>query len=386
MQSHQLRRLASIACTVLLLLAFVATSYAKDSLVYFGTYTGGKSSKGIYVSRLDAKTGKLSTPELAAETPNPSFITLAPDGKFLYAATGINEFNGEKTGAVSAFSVDAASGKLTLLNQKSSGGDGPCHVRVDTKGKIALVANYGSGSVKSFLLKPDGSIGDGGTFIQHHGSSVNTNRQAGPHAHCIVPDPSNRFALACDLGTDKVMIYTLNPTSAELDVQSPLYASVPPGAGARHIAFRPDGKFAYVINEMACSMTAFLWNSTEGKLTALETVPLLPKGVEVVSGYSGAEVDVHPSGKFVYGSLRGHDSLSVLAADEKTGKLTLVENVSSNGKVPRCFGIDPTGRWLICANQKSDSVTVFSINPKTGKLTATGQELQVGAPVCVKFL
>ena len=371
--------------TFLSLLAGVLTASAKDSLVYFGTFTS-ELSKGIYVSRLDERTGKLSAPELAATVSSPNFLALSPDGRFLYAATRADEFSGVKGGAVSAFAVDATTGKLTLLNQKSSGGTGPCHVSVDSSGKILFVANYNGGSVKSFLLKPDGRIGVDGTFIQHTGHSVNPDRQTAAHAHWIAADPSDRFVLACDLGMDKVMIYKLDPTNATLIANNPPSAAVPPGAGARHLAFSRDDRFAYVINELACTVTTFAWDAASGTLTALETNPILPPAVKVQTNFTAAGILASPNGRFVYATVRGHDSVSVFAADARGGRLKFVENVPSHGKVPRALGIDPTGRWLIIVNQKSANAVVFSINGETGKLTPTGQELQIGEPVDVKFV
>ena len=366
-------------------MAFAAVAPAKEFLVYFGTYTNALS-RGIYVSRLNADTGKLSAPELAAVAPNPCFVNASPDGKFLYSANSI-KFNDENNGSVSAFAIDKKSGHLKLLNEKSSGGNGPCHVSVDATGKILLAANYGGGSVKSFLLNADGSIGADGTFIQHHGGSVNTNRQAAPHAHFICADPSNRFALACDLGTDKVMIYALNTNTAEFDIPAGFStARVPAGAGARHLAFSRNGKFVHVANEMGCSLTTFSWDAKAGTLTAIETVSLLPTNVPVRKEFTSAEIRVHPSGKFVYATVRGHDSVSVLAADESTGRLKLIQNFSSGGKVPRGLGIDPTGRWLITANQRSDNAVEFAINPQTGMISATGTELKIGSPVDVNFV
>lgn len=370
---------------VLLTLAWCAPVVAKDFWVYFGTYTG-KSSKGIYASRLDAASGKLTPPELVAESTSPSFLAVSPNEKFLYAANEVPKFEGKTAGAVSGFAIDRATGKLTPLNQKSSGGAGPCHLVVDATGKSVLVANYGGGSVQALPVKPDGSLDDGGTFIQHEGSSVNQGRQSSPHGHAIVTDPANRFALACDLGLDKVLIYKLDPAKAGLAANDPPFATVPPGSGPRHIAFRPDGKFAYVINEMTCTVTAFAFDGKRGALEALETISSLPKDMTVQRGFSTAEIEVHPSGQFVYGSNRGHDTLAVFAIDAKSGKLTPVEHISTKGKTPRSFGIDPTGRWLLAANQGSDTVVVFAIDAKTGKLQPTGQELQVGTPVCVKFV
>jgi 6-phosphogluconolactonase len=367
-----------------LTLAFCAPALAKDFWVYFGTYTG-KSSKGIYASRLDAATGKLTPPELVAETTSPSFLAVSPNEKFLYAANEVPKFEGKDGGAVSAFAIDRATGKLAALNTKSSGGAGPCHLVVDATGKSVLVANYGGGSVQALPVKQDGSLDDGGAFIQHQGSSVDKGRQSSPHGHAIVTDPGNRFALACDLGLDKVLIYKLNPAKAGLTANEPAFGTVPAGSGPRHIAFRPDGKFAYVINEMSCTVTTFAFDSKRGALEAVETTSSLPKDETVQRGYSTAEIEMHPSGKFVYGSNRGHDTLAVFAIDAKSGKLILVEHASTKGKIPRSFGIDPTGRWLLAANQSSDNVVAFAIDPNTGKLTPTGQELQVGTPVCVKF-
>jgi 6-phosphogluconolactonase len=379
----QLRVAASCA---LVLMVFVTVAQAKEFFVFFGTYTNALS-RGIYVSRLDAATGKLSAPELAAATPSPCFLAVSPDEKFLYAPNSVRTFNGENTGCVSSFVIDKISGKLTLLNQKSSGGAGPCHVSVDATGKVLLVANYNGGSVKAFLLQTNGGIGADGSFLQHGGSGVNTNRQASPHAHFITTDPSNRFALACDLGTDRVMIYTLDTNTAELDVRSGFSTStVPPGSGARHLAFSRDGKFIHVVNEMACTVTTFAWDSDKGKLDLLETISALPPGVAVQPEFTAAEILVHPSGKFVYATVRGHDSVSVFAANERSGRLTFVQNVSAGGKVPRGLGIDPTGRWLITANQKSENVVEFKIDAETGKLSPTGQEFKIGSPVDVKFV
>ena len=363
--------------------AFATAASAKEFLVYFGTYTNALS-RGIYVARLDADTGKISTPELAAEVANPCFLNLSPDRRFLYSANS-TKFDGNN-GSVSAFAVDKKSGGLKLLNEKSSGGNGPCHVSVDASGKVLLAANYGSGSVKSFRLENDGSIGPDGSLLQHTGSGVNTNRQAAPHAHFICADPGNRFALACDLGLDRVMAYQLNTTNARLEVEHGYnLGDVPPGAGARHLAFSRDAKFIYVLNEMGCSISRFSWDAKNGLLELQETVSALPPGVELQKNFTAAEILVHPSGKFIYATLRGHDSVSVFAA-KKSGKLTFVQNISCGGKVPRGLGIDPTGRWLFTGNQKSDNVAEFSIEAKTGKLTATGTELHIGSPVDMKFV
>jgi 6-phosphogluconolactonase len=353
--------------------------------VYIGTYTGAKS-KGIYVSRFDAATGKLGTPQLAAETASPSFLAIHPGHRFLYAANEVGDFNGKKSGAVSAFSIDSTSGKLSALNQQPSGGDGPCHVSVDATGKSVLVANYGSGSVEVLPVRQDGSLDAPTTFVQHHGSSANPQRQEGPHAHFITTDAGNRFAVACDLGLDQVLVYKFDAANSSLVANAPPSASVAPGSGPRHLAFHPGGRYAYVINEIKCTVAVFSYDANRGTLTELQTLSTLPDGESVKPDFSTAEIEAHPSGKFLYGSNRGHNTIVVFNVNEKTGKLTRVENVSTEGKTPRSFGIDPTGRYLLAANQDSDSVVVFRLDQATGRLTPTGGRVEVGAPVCVTFV
>ena len=362
------------------------TSSGKNQcFVYFGTYTGAKS-QGIYVSRFDLATGQLGAPELAAVTKNPSFVAIHPNHRFLYAVGEFSSADGKKGGVVSAFAIDPASGKLTLLSQQPAGAGGaPCYVSVDKAGEHALAANYGGGSVVVLAINKDGSLGETAAFVQHTGSSVNPKRQAGPHAHAINLDAANRFAFVPDLGLDKVMIYRYGPKGA-LTPNEPAFATVAPGSGPRHIAFHPNGRFAYVINEIACTMTAFSYDAKRGELKELQTLSTLPVGESVLPSYSTAEVLVHPSGKFVYGSNRGHDTIVIFAADPKSGKLTLIGHESTQGKIPRCFGIDPTGAYLLAANMDTHNVAVFRIDPKTGRLTPTGQSIEVGAPVCVQFL
>jgi 6-phosphogluconolactonase len=246
------------------------------------------------------------------------------------------------------------------------------------------VANYGSGSVAVLPVKQDGSLGEASAFIQHTGSSVNTQRQKEPHAHSINVSPDNRFAVAADLGLDELLVYRFDPTKGSLTANEPPFTRVNPGAGPRHFAFRPDGKFAYVINEIGSTITALTWDAARGILTEIQTISTLP------AGFSGrndcADVHVHPTGKFVYGSNRGHDSIAVFSVDQAKGTLTSVEYVSTQGKVPRNFGIDPTGSFLIAANQNSDNLVVFRIDAETGKLSATGQSLQLSRPVCIQFV
>lgn len=350
----------------------------REFLVYIGTYTR-KLSKGIYVGRFDAGSGKLGPLELAAEVANPSFVALHPKGGFLYSVT-----EGGKEGAVSAFSIDKASGKLTFLNRQSSRGGGPCHLNVDKTGRMLVAVNYGTGSVASLPVAADGKLGEAATFIQHTGSSANPKRQSGPHAHSVNFSPDNRFAIVCDLGLDRVFVYKAFPATGTLAAGEPPFATVKPGSGPRHFAFHPNGKFAYVINEMALTVTAFAWNA--GKLREIATVSTLPPDVKVADALSTAEVVVHPSGKFLYGSNRGHDTLAAFSVDTKTGMLTPIGHTPSGGKIPRGFCIDPTGSYLIAAHQNSDSLVIFQIDRATGKLTPTGQTVEVGAPVCVRYL
>ncbi len=357
----------------------------KGSLVYFGTYTGEKS-QGIYVSRLDGATGALSAPQLAAEIRNPSYLAIHPDGASLYAVSEVNEVDGKPGGAVSAFAVDRATGMLKARNRQSSGGRGPAHIITDKAGRHALVANYGGGSVAVLPIERDGTLEPASAVVQHTGSSVDQARQKEPHAHSVNLDPDNRRAYVADLGIDKVMIYRLGAAGGSLTPNEPPFAAVTPGAGPRHFAFHPAGRFAYVINEIDCTITAFSVNPDNGGLTAMQTASTLPEGQAVVQGYSTADVQVHPSGKFLYGSNRGHDSIVVFAIDERTGRLTYVEHEATGGSTPRAFGLDPTGTFLLAANQRSDSVVVFRIDAATGRLTPTGQTAAVGAPVCVKFV
>ena len=377
--------LLALCCCALSVAATRAARAADKCLVYIGTYTGDKS-QGIYLCELDLASGKCSEPQLAAKVKNPSFVAVHPSRKYLYAVSEISDLDGKPTGGVSAFAIDPSTGLLTLLNQQSSEGAGPCHVTVDRSGRCALVANYGGGSVAALPIGDDGRLSPAATFIQHKGSSVNKARQEGPHAHSINVDPANRFAVAADLGLDKVLVYRLDPSAGKLVPNEPPSTKVAPGAGPRHFAFHPNAKFAYVINEIACTVTAFHYDPELGLLTEVQTITTLPEGESVKPEYSTAEVQVHPSGKFVYGSNRGHDSITVFAVDPKTGKLSFVQNQSTQGHTPRGFGIDPTGQFLLAGNQDSDTATVFRIDPQSGKLSPTGQQLEVGKPVCFKFL
>ena len=354
-------------------------------LVYFGTYTTGQS-KGIYVSRLDPAAGTLSPAELAAQTPSPSFLAIDSTERFLYAVNEVDTFEGRPTGVVSAFMVDRTTGILKWLNQQPSEGPGPAHLTIDREGKNVLVANYGGGSVVVLPVARDGKLKSASNFVQHSGSSANKQRQSAPHAHSITLDPQDVFAYVADLGLDRILIYRFDGRKGLLNLNDPSSASVAPGAGPRHFSIHPSGRYGYVINEMNVTVTGFNIDAARGELTELQTISALPPKQAPQSGMSGAELEVHPSGRFLYTSVRGHNSIAVYTIDENTGKLTYVENTSTQGDTPRGFGIDPDGKYLIVGNQNSDTVVVFEIDQQTGKLTPTGSKIDVTAPVCVKFV
>jgi 6-phosphogluconolactonase len=383
------RILLSVAPFVFLLSARCTAAPANHHtkyLLYVGTYTEqGSESKGIYVYRFDSATGQLVPIGLAAKTINPSFIAVHPDQRFLYAVNEVSNYNGQKSGAVSAFAIDHASGKLTLLNQVASRGGDPCYISLDKTGKFLMVANYAGGSVAVFPLLEDGRLGEASAFVQHTGHGTNPERQEAPHAHSIDASPDNRFAIVDDLGLDETLSYGFDAAKGSLTpTTEATVAKAAPGAGPRHFALHPNGKFAYVIDEMASTVSAFQYDASSGKLQPLQTISALPKDF---SGHSeAAEIQVHPSGKFLYASNRGHDSIAVFAIDRDKGTLTPIEYISTKGQSPRHFEIDPSGSLLFAANEKSDNIVIFHINPKTGRLTPTGKTLEVSQPVCIKFV
>lgn len=381
-----LRRLVAPFLSVALAATALAATPPKEYFVYFGTYTNNAKSKGIYRATLDVASGKLSAAAVAAECGDPAFLAVHPNGKFLYAIDERADPVKTPGRGVSAYALDARSGALTLLNQQSVGGSGPCHLSVDATGKCVLVANYGGGSIAALPIGADGQLGSAVSVIQHAGSSVNPARQKEPHAHAIEVSPDNRFALVPDLGLDKVMIYKLDAAKAALTANEPAFAPLPPGSGPRHLAFHPNGRFVYVINELTCTMSVFAYDARRGALSDVQNISTLPPGETVQRGQSTAEVIAHPSGKFLFGSNRGHNTIVVYAVDAATGKLTLVEHQSTQGRNPRHFAVDPTGAWLLAENQGSDTVVIFRIDPKTGKLTPTGQSLEVPVPVSAVFV
>lgn len=356
---------------------------AKTLRVYIGTYTRGES-RGIYLLELSLQRGELVDRGLAGEIENPSFLAIHPNRRWLFAVGETSTFRGAAGGAVSALEIDAATGKLTLLNQQSSQGGAPCHIVVDPAGKHVLVANYTGGSVIVLPVGEDGRLGEATAFVQHRGSSVDPQRQRGPHAHSINVDAAGRFAVAADLGLDQLLVYRFDVQRGTLQPNDTPFATVAPGSGPRHFAFHPSGRYAYAINEMASTITAFSYDAQRGTLKELHTITTLPAGFS--GRNSTAEVQVHPSGRFVYGSNRGHNSLAVFRVDEETGRLTAAGHQPSGGSTPRNFGIDPTGQYLLAANQDSHNVVLFRIDPQTGALEPTGREVKVPSPVCVKFV
>lgn len=361
------------------------------TLVYVGTYTTGKStSKGIYVFRLQTENLEASQNitlvplGLAAETPNPSYLDIDFTRRLLFAVNEIDEFEGKPTGAVSAFSIDPATGTLMLLNQRPSMGRGPCYLVLDKERRNVLVANYGSGTVAVLPVGPDGRLGDATSVVQHTGSSINPERQKGPHAHCIMLDPANRFAFACDLGLDKILSYRFDAGKGTLTPNEPAFASVKPGAGPRAMVFRPDGRFAYVGNELHSSATVFRYDSNTGVLTEVQTVSTLPEYFD--GRNSVAEVGMHPSGKWLYVSNRGHNSVVLFNIDPDKGTLTYVEEQGTGGRTPRHFGIEPSAKHLAIANQHSDTVLAGRIDAGNGRLKPSGVFASAPTPVFVKFL
>jgi len=353
-------------------------------IAYVGTYTAKTSSKGIYAYRFDPEKGQLTSIGVAAETADPSFLAVHPNGKYLYAVNEISTFNGGAGGAVSAFSIAAKTGALEFLNQVPTRGAGPCHVSVERNGAYVLVANYDGGSIASFAVHDDGSLGTASGYVQHSGSGPNKERQEGPHAHWIGTSPDNRFALAVDLGLDQVLVYGFDSSKGIFTPMLSGFAKVKPGAGPRHLAFHPNGKFAYVLNEMDSSVTVFSYQAKNGAFSSLETISAVPR--DYAGRKEAAEIAVHPSGKFLYTSNRGHDSIAIFEINPAKGTLKSLGQVLSGGKTPRHFAIDPTGMYLLAENQESNNVVVFHIDPATGNLTPTGQTIEVPSPVCITFV
>jgi 6-phosphogluconolactonase len=379
-----------------------------DYLMYVGTYTGFKyvqhsktqgrgesHSKGIYVSRFHAATGEFSQPELAAEMVNPSFLTISPNHLFLYAVSEDPLSVGpplDHSSYVSAFAIDHATGKLRLLNTVPAGGTSTCFISMDKTGKYVLMANFGSGSVSIVRVKQDGSLGELTGFIQNVGRSVDPSIQNEPHPHSILVSPDNRYAIVSDLGLDKVLIFRFDAETGRLSPPDPPFATVYPGGGPRHFAFDPAGKFGYQLSEMSGVVDVFAWDPAKGTLTGVQRAHTVPH--DFFGGNHSGEIEVHPSGKFLYESNRrtrgeserGPETIGVFAIDPGNGTLTQVEQTNSGGLIPRNFKIDPTGAYLLAANQLTNNIVLFKIDQSTGRLAKTGTEVKVDTPVCIQFV
>jgi 6-phosphogluconolactonase len=382
---HCLRPVVLLLALMLSTLLAAAAEKSGKYFVYVGTDTGERAkSKGIYAYRYDAATAQITPLGLAVESAYPTFLAAHPNGRFLYAVNEVGNYKGPNSGGVSAFSIDHATGKLTFLNEVPSRGADPCYLIVDKAGKNVLVANYTGGSVAVFPVLADGKLGEASAFVQHAGHGANPERQEGPHAHSIDLSPDNRFAMVDDLGLDELLVYKFDGAKGSLTANNPPFAKFDAGAGPRHFVLRPDGKFAYVVAEMGNTVTVFSNDAASGRLQPLQTVTTLPKDFK--GRNDDAEIQLHPSGKFLYASNRGDDSIAIYAIDESKGTLTLVGIVPTGGKEPVSFEIDPTGALLFAANKKSDNIVVFKIDAKTGGLTPTGKVLDVASPMCVKFV
>jgi 6-phosphogluconolactonase len=368
MMMKRYRAVSWLAAAAWIALALLPAA-AADLTVYFGTHTAGPG-KGFSVSHFDTVTGALSKPEFLLETPAPAYFVIAPGGRRLYSCNS--------TGFVSAYSIDPATAQLKLINQKPSGGGDPSYISLDRTGHYVLVANFESGNVAVWALEPDGSLGERTAFVQHTDGGLQ------PHAHSIRVDPTNRFALVGDTGLDRLFVYKFNVKDGSLTPNDPPFVTAAPGANPRHVAFHPNGRWLYVLTEAGSTIMLFNWDTKRGALSEVQTVSTLPKDFQGKSAC--AEMQVHPSGKFVYASNRGRDSIAVFSVDGKTGRLTLIQDVPSGGKTPRNFDLDPTAHWMLVTNHDSNNAMVFRIDQQTGKLTPTGQPVDVPYPFCPRFL
>jgi len=355
---------------------------SKAPLVLIGTYTEheGSQSKGIYVYQMDPATGTLTLEREVRGVLNPSYLEIHPGRKFIYAVNELREFAGEETGGVSAFSINSASGEIDLLNAYSSRGQDPCYISIEQTGRFALVANYTGGNAAMLPIQADGRLGPATDVVQHSGSSVNPERQTAPFVHSIRPDPTNRFAIAADLGADKLVVYEMDLENGKLRTHAEI--NVQPGSGPRHSIFHPNGQYLYLINELNSTLIVYRYRSDSGSLEEVQTISTLPPD------YQGENLcaDLHIYGNYLYASNRKHDSIAWYRIDESSGRLSYEDEIPSGGKEPRGFAIDPTGRFLLAAHERSDNVVIFAIDRASGRLSGTGQEAKVSHPVCVKFM
>ncbi len=349
--------------------------------VFVGTYTEpeGSQSEGVYVYRMNPSSGELTFVRAVKDIINPSYLAIHPQQGFLYAVNEVQTYRDQNGGGVSAFSVN--SDEIRLLDEQPSNGSDPCYVSVEQTGRFALVANYTSGSIAMFPIQSDGQLGPASDVIQHSGSSVHPDRQKGPHAHCILPDPTNRFAMAVDLGLDKLLVYQMDLEAGKLHKH--IEIDIQPGAGPRHLTFHPNGHYAYLINELNATVNSYHYDSENGTFEELQTVPALPEGFQGEN--LCADIHVSPDGNYLYASNRGHDSIVCFRIDENTGRLTYQHYTPTGGREPRNFAIDRSGTFLLVGNQKTNNIVTFRIDAESGNLTRTGHEVDVSRPVCLKF-
>ncbi len=351
-------------------------------LCYIGTYTH-TTSEGIYLYEVDLATGALNLVNVSPAGDHPSYLAFHPNGRYLYAVNETEVYEGKASGAVSSYAINPQTGALTFLNRQASGGASPCYVSVDATGQIVLVANYHGGSIAAFPVQADGQLLPASEFIQFRATEEEAGRKKVPHGHCILPDATNRFVLACDAGLDRLMIYRLDPAHGRLIPNEQPRLQLREGAAPRHITFHANRQYLYAIGESSSTLFVFAWDETRGTLAEIQAISTLPEGF---SGQSYcADVHIHPSGRFLYGSNRGHDSIVTYALDEATGKLTLVGHESTQGQIPRNFALDPTGQYLFAANQRSDTIVSYRVDQQTGKLEPTGHVLRLPIPVCLKM-
>jgi 6-phosphogluconolactonase len=372
------RVLVCLGVTVAAATAASVPLAAAQRTIYIGTYTG-ETSKGIYAFKFDDASGELTPMGLVAETPSPSFLIASADGRFVYAVNELQNFAGAASGSVTAFSVDRASGKLTELNVQPTEGGGPCHLALDRTGRYLAVANYGGGNFAILPVGSDGRLQKAVTVVTGQNADTGT---AKPLGHMVGFDASNKFLITADKGLNRMLVFRFDAATGKVTPNTPPSAVLPPGSGPRHYAMHQNGEWLFTIAEQGATITTFKWDGKAGSLTATGSVPTRP--AEVTTG-STAEIALHPNGKFVYGSNRGHDSIAVFSIGA-AGALTLVEYEPTRGQTPRNFAIDPSGRWLIAANQRSGTLAVFSIDQNTGALSPVGGLTSVGAPVCVLFM
>jgi 6-phosphogluconolactonase len=371
-----MRTLVRMFSTVLAVMLSIP-AMAEEMFVYFGSHGSGPHN-GFSLARFDTDTGKLTEPVFLEEAVAPAYFIIGPDGKRLYTC------NSDPGSSVSAYAIDPTTAKLTFLNQQPSGGGDPSYVSLDPTGRYLLVANFLGGSAAVFALRHDGTIGRRTAFIQHVGTSLDPHDPNHAHAHSIRFDPSHRFVLLADMGVDKIFVYHLNSKTGALTPSDPPFASVAPGSGPRHTAFDPRGRYVYAINQTANSIVRFGWNSDRGVMTQFESVSTLPEGFK--GNDIAAEILMHPSGNFLYATNRGNNSVAVFSVQKDTGRLTLIQHISTQGKTPRNAEFDPTGKWLLVSNQDSSNAVVFRIDQSTGQLTQNGDPVSVPAPFCERFL